>query len=279
MTLNVSTEGFSVPPVPGHAAPQIAAQVPPVATAQVPGFVPAANADQTFTAAQVQEQIAAALAAAAPKPANVTTPATIPTAVPQSTEAASDEVLTAIQSGFAAIGPNVDMNRAFGNALTHGDATLIDVAYLKEVGGAQAAQLETLAKAIVARVQSQAEHAAKAAHTAAGGEANWAAAATAFNANAEPHLKQVVANMLNSGNPGTIEAAAKMVVQYSQQNGLVPKGAQLLNAGAATASAGQGLTKEAFQDANFKLDRNSRTYEQDRNSLFARRQLGKSLGM
>lgn len=249
-----------------------------------PGFAaPAAPAapdtGATFTEAQVQEKIAAALAAAQ-KPAQDAQPAApvAPPAFLAEDSGIADPVLSSFTDAFSAMGGGIDINRAIGNALTHGNAALIDSAYIAEKGGAHAAQLQTIAKAIVDRVQTQTAAATDAVYATAGSKEQWNTAVAVFDQSAPAHLKLVIKGLLESGKPDTIKAGAQTVLDYVKQNGLVVNPAQLLNAGANGASAAQALSKEEFQTEHRKLDPNSRTYQQDRDALFARRAVGKQLG-
>lgn len=278
MAENVAVSGFNVPGVPGASERGDNQPVPP-ASQQTPGFVtpPPAPAAGTFTQAQVAEQVAAALAAA--KPA---APAPAPAAQPQFAfadgDAGNDPVLSSMTALFTSAGSGIDLQRALGNALSRGDPSLIDLAYITEKGGAQAAHLANVAKAIVERVQTQTNAAASAVYDTAGGKDQWATAAAVFDQNAPAHLKGVIAGLLESGKPESIKYGAQTVLDYVKQNGLVVNPAQLINAGANNVGAGQALDKFGFQEALFKLDKNSRSYDQDRNALFARRQAGKQIG-
>jgi hypothetical protein len=91
-------------------------------------------------------------------------------------------------------------------------------------------------------------------------------------------LKVVVAKLLDSGDSNAIKAAAQTVVDFAGNKGLVPAPGQFLGAGANAANAAQALDKAGFQQELRKLDPNSRTFQQDRDALFARRQLGKNMG-
>lgn len=283
----VPTNGFGVPPIPGNAqqsgTPPAPAPAPPGPQGfQLPPAVPPAPGG--FTQADIDKAVAAAIAAkpatpAAPAPAVPQAPLGNPAAALDIADAAaSDTLLNSLTQTFTALGNGVDINRAIGHALTLGNPALIDNAYLAEKGGAHAAQLQALAASIVGRVQEQTKAAESAVYAAAGDKANWDAAAAAFNLKAPAHLKAVVAKLLESGNPEAIGSGAQYVLDYARQQGLVPQAASLVQGGAGVASA-QALTKDQFQDALFKMDKNARGYEQARADLFARRQVGKQLGI
>lgn len=258
--INIPTNGHQVP-----GGPPVDTGTPPPA-AQVPAQ-PSFPAVPPIPASAVPPAVPVNVPAVQPGPQNVTLP----------NDGGNDPVIKSLTSVFLTVGAGIDLNRAIGNAIQLGNPALIDTAYITEKGGANAEQLKTIAQALVDRVQYQSQAAVSAAHSAAGGEAQWAAAATAFNQSAPAHLKTVVSQMLESGDPGIVNSAAQMVVQFSQQGGLVPVKANLLGAGAG-ANAAQALGKAEFQSALFKLNTNSPTYMQDRDALFQRRQLGKQLG-
>jgi hypothetical protein len=283
----VQTSGFTIPPIPPtaqQAGSQPAPAAQPFQTPPAPAPQPAPQGG--FTQADIDRAVAAALAGkqatpAAQVPANV--PAPTPLGNPAASldiadAAASDTLLTSLTNTFATLGNGVDINRAIGNALTLNNPALIDKAYLQEKGGTNASALVALAESIVGRVQDQTKAAESAVYKAAGDKATWDAAAAAFNQRAPAHLKAVVAKLLESGNPDAIGSGAQYVLEYSRQQGLVPQQAGLVQAGAGVAGA-QALSKEQFQEALFKLDKNARGFEQARAELFARRQVGKQQGI
>lgn len=292
--VHMGAGGFAVPPIPdGAQVHERSGNSPPPAAAQVPGFVappapaPAAPAG-TFTAEQVQAMIADALKQAQPQaaaPAPSAAPAALAPAAaintPAELTAATDPVLSSMTAIFTSTVTGLDISRALGNALTHGDPNLIDVAYIREKGGAQADHLLTLAKGIIGRVEAQAQEGVRAVHAAAGGEAQWNASVGVFNTSAPAHQKLVVRQMLDSGNPEMVQAAAQTVVEFAKNSGMVPVAPGLVQAGAAALGSAQGLSKADFQRELLALKgrANQPGYEQARAELYQRRSLGKQLGM
>lgn len=287
MAENVPMNGFGVPPVPAGA--QVNERSQPAAANMQPGFVPpAAPAGQggTFTQADIDAAVAAATAnrqPAAPVVPPTATPLLSPGAAiqrpPAALTTATDPVLSSMTAVFQSTDATVDLDRAIGKAMQYGDASLIDLAYLTEKGGANAAHLTVLAKAIVERVQAAAAAGEQAVYAAAGDQAQWNAAAAVFDQSAPAHTKLVIKQMLDSGNPEAIEAAAKSVVEFAKSTGQLVQRPGLVNAGASQLSSASGLDKEGFQAELRKLSPNSRSYESDRAQLFQRRSLGKSLGL
>lgn len=282
MAEQVATNGFGVPPIPSNGQQ---AGTPPAPEPQQGFTIPPLNAPAAgaFTQADIDKAIAADRAARQPAPAAAPAAPHVPLGNPAAAldivdAAAQDSLLASLTNTFSALGNGIDLNRAIGNALKLGKPELIDTAYLAEKGGAHAAQLQALAASIVGRVQEQTVAAEQAVYSAAGDKATWDAAAAAFNLKAPQHLKLVVAKLLESGSPDSIKAGAQMAIDYAKQNGLVPQHAGLVQGGGGVASA-QALSKDQFQDALFKLDKNARGYEQARAELFARRQVGKQVGI
>lgn len=271
----VAITGFNVPPVPGAApAPQGLPPLPP-ASEQVPGFVTPQKGG--FTQADIDAAVAAARATpapAAPAPAPAVPVAPVPVS-----GAASDPLLDSYTEAFGAIGAGLDISRAIGHALQFGKPELIDSAYIDEKGGAQAAQLKVIAKAIVERVQSKSVEDASVAYTLAGGTDQWNAAMGAFNHAAPSHLKQVVSNMINSGAPDQIKAGAQVVIDYAQSGGFITKAPEMVQAGAAGITPAQALDKAGYQEALQKLDKQDRNYYANREALFARRKAGVARGL
>lgn len=302
MTQQVQTNGFSVPPVPGNATQHSREagplSPPPPSNQQVPGFVtPAPQAQQPAPQGLTTEQIAAMYAAQTgqqppavpptpPAPQRPVPPVVPPTPVPQApavspelaSDVGTDPLLVSMTSILSTSVPGLDLDRAIGKAIEFGDTRLIDMAYLREKGGANAAHALALAEGIVQRVQAQTNEATQAVYSVAGDQAQWQAASAAFNASAPQHMKVVIATLLDSGNKDSIKAAAQTVVDFARGSGFIATPGQFINAGATGGNAAQALDKVGFQEALRKLDKNSRTFEQDRAELFARRGLGKSLG-
>ena len=191
----------------------------------------------------------------------------------------NDPIIKSMATVLQTAGKDLDLDRVLGKALSFGDPSLVDVAYLAEKGGANAQQLAEIAKGIVQAVNAKADALTREVHAMVGGEANWSASVAAFNQAAPQELRVTVAQMLDSTNENFIKAGAKIVAEFGRNSGRMPQqGAALLN----TASAGlqgQGLSRVQFQDELRKLDPNKQGYEEARAALFARRSLGKRSGL
>lgn len=189
-----------------------------------------------------------------------------------------DPVIRSMAGMFKMVGKDVDMNRVVGNALAKQDPGLIDIAYLAEKGGPQAGQLAQLARDLVGAVQMQSERITQSVIQAAGGEAQWSAATAVFNQSAPPGYAAVVGKMLDSGDEAQIKQAAQAIMEFSagrlpvQHQGVGP----LANGLAAGA---QALSANDFKAELFKLDQNAPNYEQQCDELYARRAMGKQMGL
>lgn len=232
-------------------------------------------------AAPVDPAVAAAAAAAEAKP--------VPKAQPMDPMAAldlvksagsSDPYIGSILGVFQASAPEVDLHRAIGLALSRGDDSLIDRAYLKEVAGDKAEQLANIAKGLVAHVEKEVRESEAHVFGLAGGESQWLAAAAVFNKGAPSHVKQFVAYSLNSGDKAAIKAAAATVVEFAKASGqVIVQPAGHVTPSGSGAPTGQGLSKAEFQKLHFALDKNDRDYANKSQELTARRQIGKNLGL
>jgi hypothetical protein len=189
-----------------------------------------------------------------------------------------DPIIKSMATVMQTVGKGVDMDRAIGKAIEDGRTDLIDVAYLREVGGANAQDLITIATGLVNAVAAKSASVSNEVHALAGGQANWDAGVAVFNQAAPSELRLVVAQMLDSGKEQLIKAGAKMVVEFSKNSGKLPNVNPLLQSGASAPAAAQALDKVAFQTELRKLDPNSRDFQSQREQLFARRQLGRQLG-
>lgn len=261
-----SREGHHPIPNAAEATPGFVSQVPavPAAQYQAPAAAPA-TVDPTIAA------LLAALSGPAPAAA-----APAPTAVQAYAPSASADPVVSSLSNILS-GSGIDVQRAIAKAVEYGDASLIDKAYIASVGGANAAHLTQLAASLVEHTGREGEAAVASAYALAGGQSNWHAAAAVFNQSAPAHMKAVIAQMADSGIRAQSDAAAKMVVEFAKGNGGLVQPAGLIT-GQAAPGAEAALSKDQFQDELQKLDRNSRTYAQERGVLFGRRAMGKTMG-
>lgn len=191
----------------------------------------------------------------------------------------NDPIIKSMATVLQTAGKDLDLDRVLGKALSFGDPALVDVAYLRDAGGPQAAQLAEIAKGIVQAVNAKAEAVTNEVYSSVGGEAVWHSSVAAFNQSAPHELKVTVAQMLDSTNENFIKAGAKIVAEFGRNSGLIPQqGAPMLNSASAGVQ-GQGLTREQFQAELRKIDPNTPGFEQAREALFARRALGKRSGL
>lgn len=266
----------NVPPVGGP--PVIPPAPTPPGTPPVPPAPAPTEPNADFTKA------VEALAAALGKTGTPPTPGEPPVVVDQESlnnmniEKIQNPVIKSMAQVMQTAGKGLDMDRIFKKALESGDAELLDLAYIKDKAGANAEQLVTIAKGIVQAVQADTEKSVGAIHALAGGEAQWNACVSAFNTNAPQELKQVISTMLNSGNNDQIQAAGKLLIQFAQGQGFVPNQQPIVQNGGAAVSGAQALSKAEFQAELQKLDTRSATYQQERDTLFNRRVLGKKMG-
>lgn len=280
MTQAVPTEGFTAPPA-GGAPNGNPIPIPPQVTAPAQEATPAAAAPAP---AGLDAAIAAMTAAIQSiTPAAPATPAANEPAVGSGlngydVNSIDDPIIKSMATVMQTVGKGVDLDRAIGKAIEDGRTDLIDVAYLREVGGANAQDLITIATGLVNAVAAKSASVSNEVHALAGGQANWDAGVAVFNQAAPSELRLVVAQMLDSGKEQLIKAGAKMVVEFSKNSGKLPNVNPLLQTGASAPAAAQALDKVAFQTELRKLDPNSRDFQAQREQLFARRQLGRQLG-
>ena len=255
---------------------------------QQPGFVsqvpapaqPAIDPSQYAAFLEFQKSQVANPAQVANPVAPVTPSYTNPTAILDTvSNATQDAVLSSLTNIFVSTGNGIDIDRALSNALSSGDAKLIDRAYITEKGGANAANLIAVAEGIVQRVQAASQDLIKQTHTAAGGEAQWNSAAAAFNQHAPSHLKTVVSGLLNSGDSEAVKAGTQTIVEFARNGGFSTTPGARVNAQMGVNSSGQGLSKLDFQKAHQALNQNDPSYSVKREALYAQRAAGKAQGL
>lgn len=277
--------GLNIPPAnmqPGFVAPAPAATVQaepaPPAQAAAPAGLDAAIA--ALTAALSGQAASTPVTPAAPAGPQVNATPAAPGNLNEFDVAGIDDpIIRSMATVMQTVGKGVDLDRAIGKAISDGRVDLIDVAYLREVGGENAQSLITIAQNLVQAVEAKGNAVNAKIHGLAGGEQHWNNGVAAFNTAAPVELRTVVAQMLDSGKENLIEAAAKIVVQFSKGAGVLPQVNPTVQAGASGVPAAQALSKDAFQAELRKLDPNSRSFQNDRGALFTRRQLGRQLGM
>lgn len=283
MTEAVRVDGFAIPPVPAGAtvnehsrdnAPSPAARQNAPQPAQQE-FQSLQNPAQPPAAQPAADPTLLALLAALKQPASAAPASAVsPAPQPQATQG-GDGITSGLTSILA--GSGLDVNRAIGKALEFGDASLIDEAYIKEAGGANAAYVAQVAKGLVEHAVREEQALATSVYSQAGGEANWRAALGAFEASAPGHLQTIVKALYDSKDRGNIDAATKTILDFAKQAGATITPAGIFQGGAAGGSV-QALDKAGFQAELNKLDKNARGYEQARAELFVRRHAGKQLG-
>lgn len=277
MTQAVPTEGFVAPQPAGTLPNGNPINIPPPApaAAPVPATEPAAPAGMDAAIAAMTAAIKG-LAPAAPEPA--AEPAVADTLSGYDVNSIDDPIIKSMATVMQTVGKGIDLDRAIGKAIEDGRIDLIDIAYIREKGGANAQDLVTIATGLVNAVAAKSAAVSSEVHTLAGGQANWDAGVAVFNQAAPQELRMVVAQMMDSGKEQLVKAGAKMVVEFSKASGKLPSIHPLLQSGASAPAAAQALDKVAFQAELRKLDPNSRDFGAQREQLFARRQLGRQLG-
>lgn len=277
MTTPVATNGFVEPP-PAPSANgttiNIPAPVAPVVPPVVPPVAPAANAGLDAAIAALTE----AMKGAQPAAPVVQEPAVQTGLNSYDVDSIDDPIIKSMATVLQTVGKGLDMDRAIGKAIADGRPDLIDVAYLREKGGANAEDLISIANGLVNAVSAKSNAVHAEVHALAGGKDGWDAGVAAFNTGAPQELRIVVAQMLDSGKDNLIKAAAKLVVEFSKGSGFIPNINPDIQSGAASIPSAQALDKFTFQAELRKLDPQDRNYNAQRGELFARRALGRSLG-
>lgn len=277
-----SSEPIALPgQTPGY-VPQQPAALPatPAQAAQAPAGTP----DLTNVVALLQQALGTQAPAAAPAAATPAgqedRPDWLKTSVADfDISTIDDPIIRSMATVLQTAGKDIDLDRAISKALKYGDAGLVDVAYLTEKGGANAAQLVTIAQGLVQSVTAQSDAIMSEVYSTTGGEAGWDASVASFNTSAPQALRTTVAAMLDSTNKAQIKAGAQIIAEFGRAGGHIPQqGAPLLNAAAGSSASAQGLDKRGFQAELRKLDVNSPDYNEQRENLFSRREIGRRLG-
>lgn len=282
-----------------------AAVTPPVppATEQKPGYVPAPATPADTAPANIDPATYAAFQKWQADQAATTTAGTqTPPAEPEAPQGAAgdesyllgadaatstlrnvalnDPYLRTTMQAVEMVAPKLDMARALGNAVDRVDATLIDRAYIREVGGEQAERLIQMAEGIVQHCDAEVTRTITGIHAAAGGEQQFKSAVAVFNSKAPAYLKQAVLEGFNSLDKTRIQSATQALLEFVKDSGALPTAPTgHVQGNAAVPHSEMALSKEAFQTERLKLNRNDAQYANKERELMARRQLGKRMGI
>lgn len=143
---------------------------------------------------------------------------------------------------------SADAEKILSRAFEEGDASLIDVAYIKERFGEDAGYIEQLAKAYIQHTQTQVNQVIKEVYEVAGGEENWNLYNQTFQQHADEDLKDTVATLSDAGK---FAKAARMIVKFAQESGMVPVHGQHIQGGGAVANG--ALSAKGFSEELAKL--------------------------
>lgn len=194
--------------------------------------------------------------------------------------AGSDPIIALTFENMSTLAPNLNLVRALGTAIDRADASLIDRAYLREVGGDKADRLIKLAEGMVQHVDTQVTNMQSEIHAKAGGQAQWDANAASFNTSAPAYLKSYVKEALNSADASKIRQGVDAVLEFVKASGNLPRPPQgHVRAGGGVPDGTLGLSKQAYQEARLKLNKFDRGYNDQARELDARRQIGKKMGL
>lgn len=215
-----------------------------------------------------------------PQPPTPPKPGTSPATLGGYDTRDADPVVQSLLDAVSLAAPEVNLERALGKALQHGDPSLIDREYLKEAHPQGHAKLAKLAEQLVATVEHRAGELQKQVYAMVGGEQNWSNAVQVFNSKAPEAVRKAVASMLDSRNPEQILAGASMVQQYGQQAGyLAQTTPSPLGNGLPVAPVQTGLTYAQFKAELAKIDTRSGDYAGQWAALLQQRAQGKAMGM
>ncbi len=284
--VHIPTQGFSVPPAGKPIAlpnqqegwvnqQQAAVQPLPVQAQAQPQQI---QMDEAGIAALIQKALQG-------QPTEQVAPVEKPSWMPEDLNAfdvagIQDPIIKSMATILQGASANLDLTRVLSRALSTGDVSLIDYAYLHEKGGANAAHLAEISKGIVQAVSAKADAVTSEIHTLVGGEANWTRSTAVFNQSAPQELRVTVARMLDSTDDSIIKAGAKIVAEFGRQSGQLPQlGTGLLQNNVAVGAGSSGLSKTQFQAELNKLKPDTQGYYEAREALFARRSLGKQIGL
>ena len=143
---------------------------------------------------------------------------------------------------------DLDIERAFNRAIEEDDARFIDVAYLQEKLGDKAQDAIDAAKYLLEYADTVSQRYLDEVYSVVpGGEEALRVATQHFNATADAATKQVIANLLDSGDVTSMKFAAQQIMQSAR--GVVPKAGNSAPASSVgSAGAGVGISRAQFTE-------------------------------
>lgn len=171
-----------------------------------------------------------------------------------------------------------DIERATAKAIEYGDAGLIDKAFLAERFGDRAGEAVAIAEAVLEQAAVKRDALVQSVYSAAGGKEGWDSALQLYKDHAPKGLQKAIQVMFDSGDNDTVNEAAKLVVEFANNSGLVVQGAGSRQVAGSGSMDSQGLSAAQLQAAMKQLNPGSRTYTKDYERLIELRRIGKQLG-
>lgn len=141
-----------------------------------------------------------------------------------------------------------DVERILHHAQEHGDASLIDTAFIKERFPKHAEYVEQLAKAYMAETQTRITDTVNKVYEAVGGEAQWKVLQQTFSDNAPKHLQAAARALADSED---FLGVAALVKDFVEAGGFTPVTGDHLKGGGAVAQG--ALSARAFSEELSKL--------------------------
>lgn len=143
---------------------------------------------------------------------------------------------------------DLDIERAFNRAIEEDDARFIDVAYLQEKLGDKAQDAIDAAKYLLEYADTVSQRYLDEVYSVVpGGEEALRVATQHFNATADAATKQVIANLLDSGDVTSMKFAAQQIMQSAR--GVVPKAGNSAPASSVgSTGAGVGISRAQFTE-------------------------------
>lgn len=178
-------------------------------------------------------------------------------------EALGDEFITAQVSLLKSYLPDIDLNKALGQALEFGDKGMINAFYINEIAGDNAPAVIKHLESLYDNAESRTEELGREIMQLAGGEERWKSAVASFNAKASKGVQRIVRELLSSYNQKDYIEAAQVVLNYADGEGAVNQPANLLTPQAPANSGGpapltRGEYTKAIAEAQSIKDRRER---------------------
>lgn len=193
-----------------------------------------------------------------------------------------DPTIRAIGRSLRMMAPDLDYNRAIGDALSTGNPKLLNTVYIREIMGDNATDVIELAKDAIQAVHTVSDNITNEVVQMVGGDAAYNTIASVFAKVASPADQEYVDSRITSRDRSKIIDAITHMANIANKSGKIPVPGQNLVGKTAGEPALEGLSMKAFQKALNTIRgtvKDPAEFAQQEKVLIRQRELGRQNGL